>query len=104
MQTVHAHVAAHGATTVRRLHVRIGELSGVDPHLLASAFDTFREPICRDAEMQIVHEAAAWVCPTCGAAIPRGGVLRCDACDTPAVLNAGQDIFLDRIEMEIPDV
>jgi hypothetical protein len=34
--------------------------------------------------------------------IPPGSVLRC--CDSPARLAAGDDILLERIEMEVPDV
>jgi hydrogenase nickel incorporation protein HypA/HybF len=93
---------AHGATSVRRLQVRIGELAGVESELLASAYAVFREKtICRDAELEIHPVPARWVCPECGCSISRGGVLRCPHCRVPARLESGDEIILDRIEMEV---
>ncbi len=88
---------------VHRLHVRIGELAGVEIPLLRTAFETFRaRTVCEDAELAIVPVPAVWRCRKCDRALVRGAVLRC--CDGPARLEAGDDIFLDRIEMEVRDV
>ena len=94
---------ARGATAVRRLHVRLGELSGVEAQLLASAYEAFRErTVCDGAELEIESVAARWVCASCGEARPRGAVLTCPDCDAPARLAAGDEILLARIEMEVP--
>ena len=83
----------------------VGELSGVEVDLLKTAFDTFRErTICEDAELAIDSVGAAWACPSCERAITRGAVLRCDTCGRPARMIRGDEIILERIEMEAPDV
>lgn len=42
LDRVDEEVRRRGATAVHRLDVSLGELSGVDPGLLATAFETFR--------------------------------------------------------------
>jgi hydrogenase nickel incorporation protein HypA/HybF len=102
---VEQEAAARGATRVRRLQVRIGELAGVDVDLLLTAYETFRErSICDGAEMAVTQVAAEWRCPHCNVLIHPGSVLRCTACDLPASLTSGDEIYLDRIEMEVRDV
>jgi hydrogenase nickel incorporation protein HypA/HybF len=93
---------AQGATAVHRLSIRIGELSGVEPELLATAYDTFRErTICEGAQLDVQVVAARWECPQCGRAIERGAVLTCPVCHAPARLAQGDEIVLDRIELEV---
>jgi len=100
---VQREVDSRPGAVVRRLHVRIGELAGIELALLATAFETFRErTVCEAAELTISAVAAEWRCPRCDRALAPGAVLRC--CDRPARLAAGDDIFLDRIEMEVRDV
>jgi hydrogenase nickel incorporation protein HypA/HybF len=96
---------ARGAKKVVALRVRLGELSGVDPALLATAFDTFRErSVCEGASLAIERAAASWACPRCAAPVERGAVLRCARCGVPARLVEGDELILERIEMEVPDV
>ena len=93
-----------GATRVHRLEVRIGELSGVEIDLLETAYETFREgSICDGAPMEVTFVPARWRCDGCGQGFARGEVLRCAACERPARLVEGDEIYLDRIEMEAPD-
>jgi hydrogenase nickel incorporation protein HypA/HybF len=90
------------AVSVRSLLVRIGELSGVETDLLATAYDTFRErTVCEKADLTILPVAARWVCPGCADSIPRGAVLRCPACRAPARLAEGDEIVLERVELEV---
>lgn len=92
------------ALAVHALSVRVGELSGVDPELLQTAYDTFRAgTICERATLTLTPVPATWSCPRCKAPIAKGAVLRCPACDVPAQLDAGSDaLTLDGIEMEVP--
>jgi hydrogenase nickel incorporation protein HypA/HybF len=102
---VQREVEAHPGAVVRRLHVRIGELAGVEIELLRTAYETFRaRTVCDTAELAIARVAAQWRCPRCAHAFEPGAVLRCRACDRPATLVAGDDIILDQIELEVPDV
>jgi hydrogenase nickel incorporation protein HypA/HybF len=100
---VEAHAARVGAIGVRRLHVSIGELSGVDADLLAKAYEIFRErTLLGEASLEIRTCPASWSCPKCERPIERGEVLHCDDCGVPACLSAGDEIILERIEMEVP--
>ena len=103
VERVAAEAQARQATSVQRLSIRIGELSGVEPELLTTAYETFRErTICEGAVLDLQVVAARWECPACGLVIGRGDVLTCPACVLPARLVQGDEIMLDRIEMEVP--
>lgn len=105
LERVEAEAASRGATAVHQIRVRIGELSGVEPDLLASAYELFRERgVCAAAELEIVPVAARWGCPQCGGEIQSGAILRCPACSIPARLADGDEILLERIGMEVADV
>ena len=101
---VEAEVEARHATAVHRLVVSVGELAGVDPELFQTAYDTFRAgTICESAPLELRRVPARWACPACGLEIPRGEVLTCAACGTPArVAPGGDEILLETIEMEVP--
>lgn len=101
---VAAEMKKAGATRVERVHVRIGELAGIDGGLLATAFELFRAgTVCHEAELVVDAVAARWACPRCGVALPPGVALRCPSCDVAAKLVAGGEITLQRLEMEVPD-
>lgn len=102
---VEAEARAHGAETVHRIRVRIGELSGVERDLLEAAYELARErTLCEKAELEVVPIEARWACSSCESAIPKGAILRCPSCDVPAHLAEGDEILLERVEMEVPDV
>lgn len=102
---VQREVDARPGAVVRKLHVRIGELAGVELELLRTAFTTFRErSVCAEAELDLVPVAAVWRCTRCDRPIAPGAVLRCPGCGRAAGLAAGDDITLERIEMEVRDV
>lgn len=95
----------HGATAVARAVVRIGEVSGVDPDLLATAFEMLREGTASaGARLEIERVPVRWSCRACGRDIEPGGILRCPACGAPARLAAGDEIVLTRVELEVADV
>src|SRR5271166_3593520 len=101
IEEVDAAARSRGATAVRRVCVRIGELSGVDRELLATAYEVFRErTVCADAALSIERAAARWECSQCGCELLRQGVLRCAVCGAAARLAQGDEILLMRIEME----
>jgi len=98
LDRVQREVALHRGAVARKLHVRIGELAGVEIELLKTAYNTFGE----GAELVIEQVPARWRCAMCGRVLPAGAILRC--CGRPAKLDAGDDIILERIEMEVSDV
>jgi hydrogenase nickel incorporation protein HypA/HybF len=91
-------IAVHGVS------VRVGELSGVDPELFRTAYETFREgTICAGAPLALRLHAASWSCPRCRRPIARGEILRCPDCAEPARLDDGGDaLTLDAIDLEVP--
>jgi len=96
---------ARHATSVGRLQVAIGELSGVEPELLVLAWQTFRErTVCEGAELSLRKVPAVWRCPLCERDLEPGQRLQCPTCGAPARLHSGDDLVLERIEMEVPDV
>ena len=102
LEKVEEQARLRGATAVRSVAVTIGELSGVERDLLATAYYVFRElTICAGAPLAIRAAAARWVCPRCAREIPRGTRLACADCGAPARLEQGDEITLDRIEMEV---
>ncbi len=103
VERVERELAAHPGAVARKLHLKIGELAGVEVPLLRTAYDLFREHTpCEQAELAVDLVPAEWRCTVCARAIPAGEVLRC--CNRPAKLAAGDDITLERIEMEVRDV
>lgn len=104
VQSVEAAMGGRDAV-VRRVRVAIGEQSAVDCGLLQTAFEVFREgTVCAEAELVIDRIPARWECPSCTVVIPRGAFLRCPTCNEPARLAAGDEIVLQRVEMEVADV
>ena len=102
LDRVQAEAAAHRASAVSAVRVKIGELSGVEVDLLLSAYDTFRQrSICSGADLEVVPVAARWVCRGCERPVATGGILRCADCGAPARLAAGDEIVLDRVELEV---
>jgi hydrogenase nickel insertion protein HypA len=102
LEQVEQQAAAHRARAVHRLHLRVGELSGVEIPLLAAAWEAFRErSACARAELEIHPVAARWSCPGCARVFAAGERLRCPDCERPAALRAGDEIVLERIEMEV---
>ncbi|HUJ26530.1 MAG TPA: hydrogenase maturation nickel metallochaperone HypA [Myxococcales bacterium] len=100
---VEREAAARGATQVHKLRVSLGELSGVEPALLATAYETFKaRTICADAVLDLRKVEAAWACKRCEMAISRGAPLRCTICGEPARLLHGDELVLESIDMEVP--
>jgi hydrogenase nickel incorporation protein HypA/HybF len=90
------------ASSVRRLVVSIGEVSGVEVELLRTAYETFRErTVCEGASLTIRSVPAEWACSLCGASVARGERLVCAACGGACRLVAGEEIVLERVELEV---
>jgi hydrogenase nickel incorporation protein HypA/HybF len=95
---------ARGAFRVHAVKIRVGELSGVEPELLATAWEVARAgTACDGAALRLERIPAVWSCPRCKKVFSAGAVLRCADCRAPAELNDGADaLMLDQLEMEVP--
>jgi hydrogenase nickel incorporation protein HypA/HybF len=93
------------AAGVRRLSLRVGELSGVNVELLHAAYEMCRPgTLCAGAPLEIAAVPARWTCDRCACDLPDDGPRRCARCGGPARLAAGDDLVLERIELEVDDV
>jgi len=102
MRGIEAAAAPYETPTVQRVHLRIGELAGVEADLLSSAFELVRTgTICAAADLEIQTSPAVWCCSSCGKPIETGAPLRCPDCDLPARMDSGDEIMLERLEMEV---
>jgi hydrogenase nickel incorporation protein HypA/HybF len=91
------------AIAVKRVVVRIGASAGVDVPLLRTAFDTFKvRTICETAPLDVDEVPAQWACPVGHGDIAPGHRLTCVTCGRPARMATGDEIVLERLELEVP--
>jgi hydrogenase nickel incorporation protein HypA/HybF len=104
LRRVEDQVEAHGGIAVNRVVVHVGELSGVEPEFLQTAFEMLREEtVCKGALLELRKVPAVWSCPSCGQAIDIGAELSCPKCRLPAKLSDGGDaVVLASLELEVP--
>jgi hydrogenase nickel incorporation protein HypA/HybF len=103
IERVEQELKNHGSTVAHRITVSVGELSGVEPELMASAFEIAREEsMLRTTELIISSVKARWQCTHCARDIDGTSSLTCEACNTPAKLTEGGEILFESVELEVP--
>jgi hydrogenase nickel incorporation protein HypA/HybF len=95
-----------GASSVAQINVEVGPLSGVEPSLLASAFEVARAGSCAaEATLSIETTAITISCLSCGAeSQARPNRLLCAQCGgyrTRVV--RGDELRLRRVELRVPE-
>jgi hydrogenase nickel incorporation protein HypA/HybF len=94
--------AARGAKSIAKLALRVGQFSGVEPDLLAQAFEIARTGTsCERATLVIAREPGQWTCPACSAVLDPDVSLRCLPCDTAGRLTSGGELYLEQMEIEV---
>jgi len=95
--------AAYPAVRVLSIQVRIGEFSGVEPDLLASAYDDLiGDTPLRGAALKLERVPLQAVCRQCGRPfhIERFH-FQCERCGSPDLtLSGGEEMLLDSVTME----
>ncbi len=97
------HAAANDAKSITKVVVKIGQFSGVEPHLLEIAFDTFKEKtVCDGAEFVMNVQPLVIECKECGVRTTLEKIYyKCPACESLDVqVIDGEDMFLMSLEME----
>ncbi len=98
-------VRDYEVTAIRRLSLRIGELSGIDAGLLRTAYELcIPGTMCEGAALEIHDVAARWRCSRCEQDAPRGQRLACASCGGAVTLVEGDEILLETIDLEVDDV
>ena len=95
---------AHHAQKVLQIFVRIGPLSGIEPHLLKSAFSiSCAGTLAAEAELQTEVLTVRVLCQECGVESepPSVNNLICGSCGAyNTKLIAGDELILAHIELE----
>jgi len=94
----------NGAKAVSKVVVKIGKLSGVEPHLLKMAFDTFKEKtICENATLEMVIQDIVAKCEDCNKEFTiKDNRFICPNCEgfNLKILD-GEDMYLMSLELEV---
>ena len=96
-----------GARFVARINVEVGPLCGVEPALLASAFEVLRAGSCAaSATLSITSTPITICCLTCGAATEvRPNHLLCGACGGFRTrILSGDELRLRGIELRVSEM
>lgn len=91
------------AQSVQKIVVKIGRMSGVEPHLLEVAFNTFKEKtICDGADFVMNIQPLTIECNLCKTMTELDEIYyKCPKCDSLDVrVVDGEDMFLMSLEME----
>jgi hydrogenase nickel incorporation protein HypA/HybF len=93
----------HNANSISKIYIIVGEVSGVEPHLLKTAFDTFKEnTIASEAELIIEFQKPHIYCMECQKefSLERYS-MRCPECGSFKVkLVKGDELVLMTLELE----
>jgi hydrogenase nickel incorporation protein HypA/HybF len=92
----------HNATQIKKVVLKIGVLSGVEPHLLEIAFETFKEgTICHDAILEMNIQDIIIYCKDCKQESKVDDfALACPKCKSINVsVIDGEDMYLMSLEM-----
>lgn len=92
----------NNATKVNKVITKIGVMSGIETHLLQTAFDTFKEgTICDGAEFVINIQKLKLECKECGSVFEVDEVRYfCTKCESLKVkVLGGEDMYLMSLEM-----
>lgn len=94
---------ANNASRVHVVEIKVGRLSGIEPHLLQTSFDTFKEKtVCEGAELVMHIQDLVVRCSTCeGEHVLKQNVFLCPTCSSSELkVVDGEDMYLMRLEME----
>ncbi len=106
MDAIEAHAAREEAESVSRVVLRVGPLAGVVPHLLKTAFDTFKaRSVAEAAELVIETSPLELTCRDCRQISTTDTVrFKCPQCSSLNVeAREGDALVLERLEMEVTD-
>ena len=103
VESCEEHVKVNNATRVTKVVVKIGVMSGVEPHLLEEAFELFKEgTICDGCEFVMNIQKVKVECNSCKAIseLEKNEYLcpKCKSIDVNVI--DGEDMFLMQLELE----
>jgi|TARA_R110002050_G_scaffold5268_1_gene23863 hydrogenase nickel incorporation protein HypA/HybF len=102
LESCEEHAKANNATKVTKVVVKIGILSGVEPDLLQTAFDTFKEKtICDECEFIVNKQKIVIECQDCEEeSTLKKNEFTCPKCNSSNIrVVDGEDMYLMSLEM-----
>ncbi len=103
LQLIEEQARQNNASRVTRVVVQIGKFSGVEPHLLKTAFDTFKaHSIAADAELEMQIQDLELECQQCHTTFtPQDMQFICPNCQSTDVdIIHGREMLLLSLELE----
>ena len=103
LESCEEHAKQNEAKEVTKVVVKIGVLSGVEPDLLKTAFDTFKEQtVCHNADFIMNIQKIMIECHNCNTQSElEKNEFSCPKCDSTDIkVLDGEDMFLMSLEME----
>ena len=103
LESCEEHARQNEVFKVTKVVVKIGVLSGVEPELLQTAFDTFKEKtICESAEFSINIQKVEIFCNRCNAnSTLQKNEFSCPKCQSVDLkVTDGEDMYLMSLELE----
>ncbi len=103
-ELLEAQAGEHKALRITRVNLRVGELSGIVPELLESAFEVYRKgTIAAGARLEIEVVPVRVRCRACGEDASMEEDYSCQSCrGRDLEILEGRDLVVDKIELEIP--
>ena len=103
LESCEEHARQNESENVTKVVVKIGVLSGVEPDLLQTAFDTFKEKtVCHNAQFIINHQKVVIACLSCDEeSTLENHEFVCPKCESNQLkVIDGEEMFLMSLEME----
>ena len=95
--------AKENAKEISKIEIKVGRLSGVEPHYLQSAFDVYKAgTICENAKLVINLQGIVVECLDCGFSGELSeNDFTCPKCKSQNLkVTDGEDMYLMRLEMK----
>lgn len=103
LESCEQHARENEAKEVTKVVVKIGVLSGVEPDLLQTAFDTFKEQtVCHNADFIINIQKITIKCHECNSeSTLEKHEFSCPKCDSTNIqVTDGEEMYLMSLEMD----
>lgn len=93
----------NSAKSISKITVKIGKLSGVEPHFLVSAFDVIKgETVAANAELEFIHQDVVARCDKCSQSYKiEDYYIACPECGNVDVkIIDGEELMLMSLELD----
>lgn len=107
LDLIEKHALENKAKSVSKVVIKVGKMSGIEPHLLKIAFDTFKEKtICENAKLEMVIQDVIAKCEDCNKDFTiENNRFICPFCNSYNLqIVDGEDMYLMSLELDIGEL